>query len=94
MNLNINLTKTKCIIFRKEGRVSKKDKLYLGQHLIENGKSYNYLGSLYLYQQKNSCVRHRIPDIKKQELPLTVCGLSSQGLNYNLCPLGHISSKL
>ena len=44
LGLKINLSKTKCLIFRKGGRINKKDKLYIGNSRIENVKTYNYLG--------------------------------------------------
>ena len=44
LGLEVNLTKTKCLVFRKGGYLGKTEKWYYGQEKIETVNSYKYLG--------------------------------------------------
>ena len=43
-NLNININKTKCMVFNKSSRLINKHKFTIGNQLLENVKLYRYLG--------------------------------------------------
>ena len=85
LNLKINIAKTKCIIFRKGGKISKKEKIYVENNKIEIVTSYTYLGVPFS-SKKFLCYAPRA-SIKKLELPWTAYGNHYLNWKYNQCTL-------
>ena len=46
-DLNLNIDKTKTVVFRRGGKLANKEKWYFQGNLIENVNHYNYLGMMF-----------------------------------------------
>ena len=81
--LNLNLSKSMIVIFKKGGKLSKKDTFQWDGQLIDIVNEYKYLG--FIFSSRNSYSKQKQYLVKKAQIALrTIWGICKRGMIKNL----------